>query len=130
MLDMGEPIKIVDVARDLIRLSGRSEDEIPMIFTGLRPGEKLFEEIQMDGQSIQSTVHPQIVITETAQPETKYVGAWLLRARNPTDTAATLELLGQLVPESTLWNLDRPADDKSTVLAVQLSQARLSPSAS
>src|SRR5262249_57826702 len=61
MLDMGEPIKIADLARDLIRLSNHTEDEIQIVFTGLRRGEKLFEEIRLEGESIEPTVHPQIV---------------------------------------------------------------------
>jgi FlaA1/EpsC-like NDP-sugar epimerase len=62
VLDMGEPVKIVDLARDLIRLSGFSEGEIPIEFTGVRLGEKLFEELSTAGEDMTKTRHPKIYI--------------------------------------------------------------------
>ncbi|HEY5611341.1 MAG TPA: nucleoside-diphosphate sugar epimerase/dehydratase, partial [Thermoanaerobaculia bacterium] len=80
MLDMGEPVRIIDLARDLIQLANQSEREIPILITGMRPGEKLFEEIRLDGEFVHPTDHPQIVITETPQPTTEVVAEclWLL----------------------------------------------------
>ena len=61
VLDMGEPVHIVDLARDLIRLSGlEPEVDIPIVFTGVRPGEKLFEEIGFDAEKMDKTRHPKI----------------------------------------------------------------------
>jgi len=62
VLDMGQPVKIVDLARNLIELSGLKPDEdIEIRFVGLRPGEKLFEEISCDGEHMQRTNHPKIM---------------------------------------------------------------------
>jgi FlaA1/EpsC-like NDP-sugar epimerase len=102
MLDMGEPVKIADLARDLIRLSNHTEEEIPIVFTGLRPGEKLFEEIALEGESVRPTVHPQIVVTETPQPETDRVTDWLARASRVVSGDDAVQCLRQLIPEYTV----------------------------
>lgn len=61
VLDMGEPVKIYDVARELIRLSGlEPEKDIPIVFTGIRPGEKLFEEVLTAEEGVETTAHPKI----------------------------------------------------------------------
>jgi FlaA1/EpsC-like NDP-sugar epimerase len=74
VLDMGEPVKIADLARDMIRLSGFSEDDIRVEFTGLRPGEKLFEELLADGEATLPTPHPKLRIARSAM---KQDGTWL-----------------------------------------------------
>lgn len=61
ILQMGEPIKIVDIAKNLIMLLGRTEKEVPIVFTGSRPGEKLFEELYLSGDEL-STEHPDILV--------------------------------------------------------------------
>jgi FlaA1/EpsC-like NDP-sugar epimerase len=62
VLDMGEPVKIVDLARDLIRLSGHAPQEIAIEFSGLRPGEKLFEELLADEDATMATDVPRMRI--------------------------------------------------------------------
>jgi FlaA1/EpsC-like NDP-sugar epimerase len=63
ILDMGEPVKIADLARDLITLSGlRPGDDIEIRFTGVRPGEKLFEELSVDAEKAGKTGHPKIFV--------------------------------------------------------------------
>ena len=68
VLDMGEPVRVLDLARDMIRLSGLQEGEdIEIAFTGSRPGEKLYEELYTDGESRQPTEHRKILVAESEE---------------------------------------------------------------
>jgi len=101
VLDMGEPVKIVDLARDMIRLSGFTEDEIRIEFTGLRPGEKLYEELLADGEATLPTPHPKLRIAKPSQAPGE---AWLAElekwlAAPWRDEAETKAGLRRWVPE-------------------------------
>lgn len=107
VLDMGKPVKIVDLARDLITLSGyKPEKEIAICYTGLRNGEKLFEELFLPGESYQRTEHAKIFIAANASTflpadlESRLVNL-LQSARESNAPAIRSELRG-LIPESKL----------------------------
>ena len=78
VLEMGQQIRIADMARNLIRLSGLEPDQdIPIIYTGLRPGEKLFEELMLDGEGIKPTSHPKIRVLDGGPVSFEQVQLWL-----------------------------------------------------
>lgn len=68
ILDMGQPVKIVDLAKDMIQISGASADEIDIVFTGLRPGEKLYEELFYDPSRLINTQHQKIFVVNPPPP--------------------------------------------------------------
>lgn len=103
VLDMGEPVKIVDLARELITLSGfRPEEDIEIAFTGLRPGEKLFEELSIEGENMSPTKHPKIAIWKNIPKDRDFLRSHI---RQLLDTASTqdykriIEIVKILVPE-------------------------------
>ncbi len=100
ILKMGQPVRIADLARDLIVLSGKSVDEIEITFTGLRPGEKLYEELITAGEGIVETGHDQIMVLESVG-ECSAVSRIesLLQAAHAFDAAAVRRELGRLAPE-------------------------------
>jgi FlaA1/EpsC-like NDP-sugar epimerase len=91
VLDMGEPVRIADLAKDMIRLSGLSEDSIKIEFTGLRAGEKLYEELLADDENTLPTPHPRLRIAQARQVDE----AWLLAL--------------------TEWMMDKPVRDDAEV---------------
>jgi FlaA1/EpsC-like NDP-sugar epimerase len=105
VLDMGEPVKIVDLARDLIKLSGLEPGrDIPIIFTGLRPGEKLFEELKFDAEGLKPTTHEKIRVLDGGVTDGNQVNTWLdelaevVAAKNVYGLVTKLK---EIVPEYT-----------------------------
>jgi FlaA1/EpsC-like NDP-sugar epimerase len=103
VLDMGEPVKIVDLARELITLSGfRPGEDIEMVFTGPRPGEKLFEELSVKGEDMQPTRHPKIVIWNNVPMDRDKLRAGIKELVDISQTQSYSEVvqkIKELVPE-------------------------------
>jgi FlaA1/EpsC-like NDP-sugar epimerase len=103
VLDMGEPVKIVDLARDMITLSGyRPDVDIKIEFTGMRPGEKLFEELRISGEGVLPTHHEKISIWEVRPSTDEQIGT-ALNALSPicnnNSHEAVVQALKGIVPE-------------------------------
>ncbi len=101
VMDMGEPVKIVDLARDMIRLSELSENEIRIVYTGLRPGEKLFEELLADDEHTRPTPHPKLRIAKAREIGFNWLDglvSWLDQDRIPSDSEVRRDLK-RWVPE-------------------------------
>lgn len=103
VLDMGEPVRIVDLAEELIRLSGLTPyEDIDIVFTGLRPGEKLFEELLIDGEGIKPTRHDKIRVLAPVELDRQQVVLTMdkmLKAAAEHDIPSLIMLLKEMVPE-------------------------------
>jgi len=103
VLDMGEPVKIVDLARELITLSGfRPVEDIEILFTGPRPGEKLFEELSIKGEDMQPTRHPKIGIWKNIPMDRDELQAGINELVNVAKTqnhTKIVQKIKELVPE-------------------------------
>ena len=103
VLDMGEPVRIVDLAHDLIRLSGlRPGEDIQIRFTGVRSGEKLFEELALDGENARTTKHPKIFTGTNPEPAWRTVDddlRELVSTARRGDDDRVRTLLCSLIPE-------------------------------
>jgi len=95
VLDMGESVKIVDLAKDMIRLSGFDENDIKIKFTGLRPGEKLYEELLSESEIIILTNHPKLKIAfseNISEKTVKDLTKWVLSTTSKTEVQIKKEL--------------------------------------
>ncbi len=101
VLDMGEPVKIAELARLMIRLSGASEDRIRIEYTGLRPGEKLYEELLADDESTLPTPHPKLRVAKAREVDGGWHSEWLdwLAQSGLQDEASVKRQLKMWVPE-------------------------------
>ncbi|BAY07115.1 polysaccharide biosynthesis protein [Calothrix sp. NIES-2098] len=115
MLNMGEPVKIVDLAKELIHLSGYEVNkDIDIVFTGLRPGEKLFEELFIEGEEYEPTPHEKLFVVKNASriipANLNAIVENLCKAADKNDGALIKYLIGQLVtgysPKS--WQSEAP----------------------
>ncbi|SDM92804.1 NDP-sugar epimerase, includes UDP-GlcNAc-inverting 4,6-dehydratase FlaA1 and capsular polysaccharide biosynthesis protein EpsC [Geoalkalibacter ferrihydriticus] len=103
LLDMGEPVKILNLAEQLIRLSGmRPYEDVEIVFTGLRPGEKLYEELLLAGEGIMPTAHEKIRVARAAFCEPQILARQieeLYQAERAMDMERVRALLRTIVPE-------------------------------
>ncbi len=97
VLEMGEPVKILDLARNMIRLSGKEpETEVPIVFIGARPGEKLHEELWSEGETVGPTGHPKILRAARAPIDVDWLEGELAELERMVQRGETLDVVSKL----------------------------------
>ena len=117
---MGEPVKISYLAEQLIRLSGKKPgQDVKIVYTGLRPGEKLYEELFHDAEKLADTSHPKIMLAHCRQVDKEALEQALnamQAACDENDGVKLKELLAKLVPEQASVTAAASGKDKSAVI--------------
>ena len=123
VFDMGEPVRIIDLAKRMIRLSGLEPyEDIDIKITGLRPGEKLYEELLNDTSTVLPTHHPKIMISTMPAgnfAEIKEKAEEIIRTATKQEDQKVVRMLKEMVPEfksenSTFESLDDPKNKALT----------------
>ncbi|HKN33996.1 MAG TPA: nucleoside-diphosphate sugar epimerase/dehydratase [Terriglobales bacterium] len=103
VLDMGQPVRVLDLARKVVRLSGLEPDkDIPIIFTGLRPGEKLSEELWLDTEGLRPTTHASIHVLDGGEADFHQLRCWLDELSelvNSNNVHGIIQMLKTIIPE-------------------------------
>ncbi len=131
ILDMGNPVRIVDLAEDLIRLSGfEPYTDIDIVFTGIRQGEKMFEELEISGEDLLKTRHPKIFIGKIASYEQDQVSRILDRLRSASESSDVIEIratLSEFIPEAKLSPQVSSDVESTEPIQVDVSEAKSIP---
>lgn len=101
MLSVSEPVRIADLARLMVRLVGKTEEEIAIVYSGLRPGEKLYEELLADSETTLPTPHPKLRVARSREVDVDCLMASIewMRSHRLADNQEVREQLHQCIPE-------------------------------
>ena len=125
ILHMGEPVRIIDLAETLISLSGlRPHQDIKIVETGIRPGEKLYEELRLESEQVVATSHPKIFISKISTLQSEEVRAAVGRLTRLAEERNETELrlyLNELIPEARLTVDDRKRQSREKEVAAYAS---------
>jgi FlaA1/EpsC-like NDP-sugar epimerase len=132
VLDMGDPVRIVDLARDMIKLSGADPNRVAIVFTGLRPGEKLYEEPLASEEATKPTVHPKLFVADAraaTEDAVRQMVAWCERDRAADDAEVRARLKGWIpeyapVAGAPVATISAPLDDAKAPLPLRAPRRR------